>query len=352
MIPVRRGAEPEALRDERFWRLARALLHHLKHGERPPENALTGYTCAKEALLPAQGNKCAYCEMWLREGGDVEHFRAKSVYFWLTWSWSNLFVACSTCNDPGRKGSRFDLFDPSARLRPGEEPPGNEQPKLLDPGDHAVNPLHCIEYKRLGERWQPVARGRHPRGEETIRAFGLDRGPLLDHYRQHVENLQPRIDAVHQAISAGDAGSVKARWEALVRNAFSRTQAFQGLMHDVLAAEFPEPVRAQWGLSLREPGDGLPPDPPARDREVAAHKDLPALLALKVRALGNRHDPAERDALILDLCAHRPHTCAELAAVLEREARHLQGVLKRLAESGRLHFTGQCYHAPRQDVSD
>lgn len=345
MIPIRRGEEPDELRNERYWRLARAMVQHHR-GARPPEELLTGYQHAKEKLLSAQNNKCAYCESREREGGSVEHFRPKSVYFWLTWRWDNLLVACSTCNDSAHKGPQFDLFDPAARLRPGQLPPGDERPKLLDPSDPTVQPVRHIEFKSRGGRWQPVARSGDLRGDATIRAFGLDRGPILDHYNDHIELLRPRIDAVHAAIRSGDAGAAGTAWKALIGNAFFRTQPFHGLTYDVLASELPEALRTKWGLVLPEPGSGLPPDPPVQERKVAAHEGLPELVALQVRALGKRPDAAERDEAITALCAHRPHTCAELAAILERDEGYLLGILRTLCSAGRLAFTSPHYHAP------
>jgi hypothetical protein len=349
VTPVRRGPEPEALRDERFWRFARAMVRYLTTGEVPTEAELTGYQCAKEDLLAAQGNKCAYCEMRIREGDPVEHFRAKVLYWWLTWSWHNLFVSCSTCNDPGHKGHGFELFDAAARLEPGRQPPGGERPTLIDPNDASLNPVRCIEFRCVNGRWTPFPRGGDPRGDATIRAFGLDRGIIVDHYQDHVKDMGPQIDAVREAIRIGDIGDpepVRRKWRILVGNAFYRTKVFHGLMYDVIAATFKEAERGVWGLDLREPGHDLPPDPPARDREVAAHAGLPDLLVLKVRALGNRHEAETRDEVVVDLCAHRAHTCAELAAILERSEGYTRAILKKLEELGRLCFTSPHYHPP------
>ncbi|MEZ4294438.1 MAG: hypothetical protein R3B70_05645 [Polyangiaceae bacterium] len=345
MIPVRRGEEPEELRNERYWRAARAMVQHHR-GIKPAKEQLTGYKHARERLLSAQNNKCAYCEASVREGAPVEHFRPKDVYFWLTWSWDNLFIACSTCNDPKHKGAEFELFDPSSRLSPGQLPPGDEQPKLLDPSDPTVQPVRHIEFKVVAGRWLPVARAGNLRGDATVRAFGLDVGPIVDHYESHIENLRPRINDVRAAIASGNPRAVSLAWDKLIGNAFSRRQQFHGLMYDVIASEIPEGIRAMWGLVLPEPGNNLPPDPPVQDRRVAAHEDLPERIVLEVRALGSRPGAVERDEVIAILCAHRPHTCAELAAILEREEDYLLRVLQALHAAGRLVFTQPHYHTP------
>ena len=54
-------------------------------------------------------DKCAYCE-WKPTGGsdwDVEHYRPKGRvyenehhpgYYWLVYTWNNLFLSCTHCN--------------------------------------------------------------------------------------------------------------------------------------------------------------------------------------------------------------------------------------------------------------
>ncbi|WP_375561356.1 retron system putative HNH endonuclease [Bernardetia sp. OM2101] len=41
--------------------------------------------------------KCAFCEQ-NQEIMEVEHYRPKSIYYWLAFSWDNLLLACATCN--------------------------------------------------------------------------------------------------------------------------------------------------------------------------------------------------------------------------------------------------------------
>jgi uncharacterized protein (TIGR02646 family) len=67
------------------------------------------YKCddIKTALENLYLNKCAYCET-RNEGWDVEHFRPKSIYYWLVYSWDNLLFACSTCN--GFKNNHFEVL--------------------------------------------------------------------------------------------------------------------------------------------------------------------------------------------------------------------------------------------------
>ena len=54
-------------------------------------------------------NKCAYCEQKIvvKRESTIEHYRPKSDYYWLAYEWSNLFIACNTCN--GKKGDKFEV---------------------------------------------------------------------------------------------------------------------------------------------------------------------------------------------------------------------------------------------------
>ena len=91
----------------------------------PPvfEPAIYNAPAVRQALHKAQHGKCAYCEMQQQSTAlPTEHFRPKGGvttdvdyvtspqgYWWLAWSWHNLFFACGTCNSPARKGNHFAL---------------------------------------------------------------------------------------------------------------------------------------------------------------------------------------------------------------------------------------------------
>ena len=52
----------------------------------------------RESLELIYNHKCAYCEQRI-ESYHIEHFRAKSVYYWLAYSWDNLMLCCPKCNE-------------------------------------------------------------------------------------------------------------------------------------------------------------------------------------------------------------------------------------------------------------
>ena len=69
----------------------------------------------KKALADLYHNKCAFCETNV-ERWDVEHFRPKSLYPWLAFSWDNLLLACPTCN--GNKSNHFETMKKRAKFEP------------------------------------------------------------------------------------------------------------------------------------------------------------------------------------------------------------------------------------------
>ncbi len=63
------------------------------------------WKAAKDQLKTETGGKCAYCEApaTLVAYGDVEHYRPKSVYWWLAYSYENYLMSCTLCNQKYKK---------------------------------------------------------------------------------------------------------------------------------------------------------------------------------------------------------------------------------------------------------
>ncbi len=68
------------------------------------------WTGAKPNLKLESHDKCAYCEAPTSAVtfGDVEHFRPKSNYWWLAYSYDNYAYSCQICNQ-AFKGDKFDI---------------------------------------------------------------------------------------------------------------------------------------------------------------------------------------------------------------------------------------------------
>ncbi|WP_114459338.1 hypothetical protein [Runella aurantiaca] len=63
------------------------------------------WSVAKKQLFAETHNKCAYCETPTKvvAHGDVEHYRPKSIYWWLAYSYENYLVSCAICNEIHKK---------------------------------------------------------------------------------------------------------------------------------------------------------------------------------------------------------------------------------------------------------
>ena len=98
----RRDKETELLQ---LWR------DHLNGGSSgSPKWKTTYWKAGKTRLKKDTIGKCAYCESPtdVVAHGDVEHFRPKSVYWWLVYCLDNHLFACQICNQT-YKGNNFPL---------------------------------------------------------------------------------------------------------------------------------------------------------------------------------------------------------------------------------------------------
>ena len=90
--------EKELLLEERSIKRRETGKHDFKPGRWKP---------AKTQLFVETKNKCAYCETTTKanQPGDVEHYRPKSIYWWLAYCYDNYLVSCRSCNQ-----SKFNHF--------------------------------------------------------------------------------------------------------------------------------------------------------------------------------------------------------------------------------------------------
>jgi hypothetical protein len=90
---------------------------------------------AKGALKKDTGGKCAYCEAStdVVAHGDVEHFRPKSIYWWLAFVFDNYLFSCQICNQT-YKGDKFPIAGTvsPAPAMPAALPSGAALAALLD----------------------------------------------------------------------------------------------------------------------------------------------------------------------------------------------------------------------------
>jgi len=159
----------------------------------------------RSALWEMQHRKCCFCEhRYERKHSTVEHFRPKTRaraasgrkqwgYWWLAYSFNNLYFCCQNCNAP--KSDWFPIAGGRRRYRPGEEPwsAAYQEPKLiLDPG-YDDPERHITFVRGLGGSYRIA--GLDARGRWTVRAAQLDRDDLAElRDAYHQEILQPVID--------------------------------------------------------------------------------------------------------------------------------------------------------------
>jgi uncharacterized protein (TIGR02646 family) len=259
MIRIHRGSEEEscpALAEVRERELARVRVE-IANDVRLDNDVLgREYKVARDALATAQHYKCCYCEQHQQsvKWKPVEHYRPKSKYWWLTWTWDNLLFSCEQCN--GSKLADFEIEAGSTRLQPEQQPPGNERPLPLHPAQD--DPREHIEFIPTGnKRWIPRPRGGSARGRATLDALCWSKTPddmpkpgLLEMWKERAADLDDCVTAIESAIETNDAERVRQTWtQSTTRYRYFR-KPFVALSLDILDRHFPEHVRRRWGLSL------------------------------------------------------------------------------------------------------
>ena len=142
------------------------------------------YKSAKADLERCHHGKCCYCETLFDDHNpyaysEVEHWRPKSSYYWLAYSWDNLLLSCGFCNK--KKGDLFPLADPAARATHHGMRIDDETPEILKP-DGDKNPRDHIRFR--GE----TPEGRTPLGRRTIEVLSLD-SPLHKPRSRHLAEI-------------------------------------------------------------------------------------------------------------------------------------------------------------------
>lgn len=98
---------------------------------------------AKDNLLLESNEKCAYCECYFRTVayGDVEHYRPKSRYWWLAYSYHNYSASCQLCNQKYKK-AKFPKVNANGYSPPIVRRNSTDAYLLRIAGQFTVDPLN------------------------------------------------------------------------------------------------------------------------------------------------------------------------------------------------------------------
>lgn len=147
-----------------------------------------GHPEVKQLLYEIQSEKCVFCETNFTHDspGDIEHFRPKSLYYWLAYDWKNLFLSCEICNRTYKR-NKFPLLNPADQNHSHHDS-RTENPFFVHPADE--KPEEFISFR--GEIIYAV--NADVRGKETIKGMGLDRVKLENDRRNHLKTLKYIFD--------------------------------------------------------------------------------------------------------------------------------------------------------------
>jgi len=105
---------PNSLIDNNIIRIRELCIENQRYDKK--FNNRYKQTDTKESLKKIYNQKCAFCEQKITKCIDnnqqecsstVEHYRPKSIYYWLAFSWDNLLWCCHRCNQ--NKDNSFEI---------------------------------------------------------------------------------------------------------------------------------------------------------------------------------------------------------------------------------------------------
>ena len=186
------------------------------------DRTIYGHPIVKHALSVAQHQKCCFCEgrFGAYAPADVEHYRPKGAtrqdensptvvpgYFWLAYSWDNLYYCCQVCNRNNKKNF-FPLTNPDMRVRAPNGDLNDEHPLILDPGGRK-DPREHIKF-----RYEHVV-GKTDAGRQTIRFLGLNRASLIEERLKHLRRLRAFSDVLRLSRDSTDPEDIQAQRRAV-----------------------------------------------------------------------------------------------------------------------------------------
>ena len=249
MIRLYLGTEPAALTASRAVNLPLAITainHHGVNAKAFTKVLGEGYQVARPYLYKLQHKKCAFCEIVVDDiNSPVEHFRPKggakdkrgtrwykaaTHYWWMTWTWENLFFSCNRCNFSGSKGNKFPLRQGAQRmLAPATPCPAvipqlhydhsGESSLLINP--RLDNPLDHLQWALVDpaahpRNWRWTVVGQDDKGDMTIEVFNL--AHRIDMVNNHLKVVKEAREHIENYLAINDLRNARATWDRAVLN--------------------------------------------------------------------------------------------------------------------------------------
>ena len=178
-----------------------------------------------EELKRSQFSKCCFCEQKVPYG-DVEHYRPKAIYYWLTYDWDNLFWCCSTCNSRHKRGD-FPLDEGCVRCSTIDDDLTSERPLFL-------HPAHDDPEIVIGWRYEvPFPLDGDRRAQATIDALRLREEPLNEIRREHLRRFRDLWDAL--TVARQKNYDTAARLDRLIREDLQDSAPFAAMVRAMAA---------------------------------------------------------------------------------------------------------------------
>ena len=204
-----------------------------------------GHPSVREMLKDAQHGKCCFCEgrFDAHAAGDVEHYRPKGAvrqdkasttvrpgYYWLAYSWENLYWCCQVCNRSNKR-EFFPLKFPAKRALSHKDNLAQEEPLIIDPGGKE-DPRAHITFQ------QDRAVGSTALGRTTIKVIGLNRANLVEARLERLGEIKRLVEILEVWESDRSPGLEKVAKSALreLGRSIAPESVFSAMAMDYLSA--------------------------------------------------------------------------------------------------------------------
>lgn len=195
--------------------------------EHQVNDRIYGHVQVRTVLEKLFYDKCSYCETRVTPSSDwdVEHYRPKGAvaenaahrgYFWLAYTWRNLYLGCTFCNQKrkdkprwgdlsaGPAAGKLDQFPLSVeahRAMTHVDALDREDPLLLTPSE-GPDPEEHLGHTPTGT---VVAKRGSAKGKASIAIYHLNRRRLRDARREAIQTAVDALRLVSKAETRGDA---------------------------------------------------------------------------------------------------------------------------------------------------